>query len=187
VPLLPTKNKPTVSFDLDQHKVQEIPLPLVDQKQDDNWQMANHKDIAKEWKSTFETNSYKYLPEYLLPLNNAVHTPHTTKMVLPISLKIMVKKHNDNNPTFKPARVVAAILNAMQQAYSDTYLGPLENGMEEAMIYCMDNIPIDKGLLKLYLATPVNPPDQIHLLEKCTFTPIIRLMNTAKTKLLLII
>jgi hypothetical protein len=66
------------------------------------------------------------------------------------------RKDQNNSLASHPPQIGAAILNAMQHVHPDTYIGPLENEMEEQMIYQVDDIPLQEGATKLYLATPIN-------------------------------
>jgi hypothetical protein len=119
------------------------------------WQKVNEKDKDKEIKEMTDKISNKLLPKKLPDFGNINNENTTsTSIIIPLSIKIVAPKKT--NLKFKSSRVVAAVLQALQNVYFDTYLAPIDADTMIEAISNPKNIPIDESNIKQYLQKSMN-------------------------------
>jgi hypothetical protein len=119
------------------------------------WTTVGNKQIDREYKKTFETTSAHYLPIHLPNFEYIDNTVVPTKYRIPVS--IMVKNPKPGKFGFKNARVLVAFLKALQMAYSDTYLAPLDDleGVVRPNIVDPSKIDVEDINIRPYMMEPV--------------------------------
>jgi hypothetical protein len=104
-----------------------------------------------------------YVPRYVPQLPPSKDPICQTSIVLPLSIKVLPNKNRQAK--FRNSRIIFAVLSAMQKVYKDTYLGSLDDDPTITKIYNTKDIPLEITSLKEYLATPVQPKQNVFLVK----------------------
>jgi hypothetical protein len=117
------------------------------------WTVVGSKQMEREYQKTFEAVSKHYLPINLPNCECIENDEVGTKFEIPLSLT--VKNPKVGKFGFKNSRILVAFLKALQMAYSDTYIAPINN--EKIIPNLVDpmKIKIEDEHIKPYMLSPV--------------------------------
>jgi hypothetical protein len=124
---------------------------------DDNmgqtWQIEGARALQKEHRDTFENTSLKHIPINLPKFESEVYEGTTTTYIIPISVKIRLKK--GVKKSLSHSRWLVAILKSLQMVHHDTYIGELIGTSNSTKICHHDQVPLDHRRLHTFMVAPV--------------------------------
>jgi hypothetical protein len=104
-------------------------------------------------RTTFSPTSMYHLPQTIPYVKASNHEIQPTKYVLPLSIQIM--KGKNVKSSFHTSCIVVGVFGAMKTVFDDTYLGPVEVDIGTPLIHQVNNVPLQLGNIKQYIATPI--------------------------------
>ena len=114
------------------------------------WETILSKEKKREFQAVHKTTSQRYLPKNIMQQTELEATVQKeTKYVIPISIRMKPKRYS--RATIKAARVVIAVLNAMQKVFPETKLGQIDDNKATPITQAIQ-IPTNDMALKKYLA-----------------------------------
>jgi hypothetical protein len=119
------------------------------------WEIVNSKETKRNTTALKDKSSKTYLPTNLPPVKNTSNTTvQTTRYVIPLSITVTAKRNKRS--WIKDSRIMVAVLQAMQNVYSDTYISSIQEDINTPTIFKTEDIPLEGHQIRQYLVTPVS-------------------------------
>jgi hypothetical protein len=137
-------------------KMKQGPQAKIENNNDnekDGWEISGDKQKKIENKQTFESVSQHFIPTYLPLFESNVYDECKTKYRIPITVTIKPKPNTQG--AFKSSRMLVAMLKALQMAYQDTYIGPIDKKSNHKNLTHHSQVPTEPTNLKNYMMKPV--------------------------------
>jgi hypothetical protein len=129
-----------------------------------DWNQVGDKKTEKQLLEIYQEHSNCWLPKNL-PRTTKVNDKQTmskTNYIMPLTIKVSRPKFIEQQ--VQPTRILIAVLGAMQQQFSDSYIGPIIPGSAEIITSLID-IPTDDTLLSNYIEKPLVDKDRTFLIR----------------------